>query len=184
VAGQAQEIYARRVPVEEAIARIEKLYKPYHACLRGLVDRARQYFGIAVLVDCHSMPSGSVRTGQPSWAAALELPQKPDFVVGDRYGTSCAADFVDAVEYELRRRGYDVQRNKPYAGGFITEHYGDPANDCHAMQIEVSRALYMDERAVRRGERFAEVAADLAKVACVLADAVAARRDRHRTAAE
>ncbi len=184
VAGQAQEIYARRVPVEEAIARIEKLYKPYHACLRGLVDRARQNFGIAVLVDCHSMPSGSLRTGQPSWAAAIEMPQKPDFVVGDRYGTSCATDFVDAVEYALRRRGYDAQRNKPYAGGFITEHYGNPANDCHAMQIEVSRALYMDERAVRRGERFADVAADLAKVACVLADAVAARRDRHRAAAE
>src|ERR1700731_3229740 len=184
VAGQAQEIYARRVPVEEAIERIEKLYKPYHECLRGLVDRARQNFGIAVLVDCHSMPSGSLRADQPSWAGFVEMPQKPDFVVGDRYGTSCATDFVDAVEYELRRRGYDVQRNKPYAGGFITEHYGNPANHCHAMQIEVSRALYMDERAVRRGERLAEVAADLAKVACVLADAVAARCDRHRAAAE
>jgi N-formylglutamate amidohydrolase len=184
VAGQAQEIYAHRVPVQEAIERIEKLYKPYHACLRGLVDRARQRFGIAVLVDCHSMPSGSLRANQPSWAATLEIPQKPDFVVGDRYGTSCATDFVDAVEYELRRRGYGVQRNKPYAGGFITEHYGNPANDCHAMQIEVSRNLYMDERALRKGERFTEVAADLAKVAGVLADAVATRRDRHRAAAE
>ena len=181
VASQAQEIYARRVPVEEAIERIEKLYKPYHACLRGLVDRARQNFGIAVLVDCHSMPSGTLRQSQTK---VVTMPQKPDFVVGDRYGTSCAPDFVDGVEFELRRRGYDVQRNKPYAGGFITEHYGNPANDCHAMQIEVSRALYMDERAVRRGERFADVAADLAKVACVLADAVAARRDRHRAAAE
>ena len=172
------------MPVEEAMERIEKLYKPYHACLRGLLDRARQNFGIAVLVDCHSMPSGSLRADQPSWAGFVEMPQKPDFVVGDRYGTSCATEFVDAVEYELRRRGYDVQRNKPYAGGFITEHYGNPANDCHAMQIEVSRALYMDERAVRRGERFADVAADLAKVAGVLADAVAARHDRHRAAAE
>jgi N-formylglutamate amidohydrolase len=184
VAGHAQEIYARRVPVEEAIERIEKLYKPYHARLRGLVDRARQNFGIAVLVDCHSMPSGPPRAGQPSWAGFVEMPQKPDFVVGDRYGTSCATEFVDAVEYELRRRGYDVQRNKPYAGGFITEHYGNPVNGCHAMQIEVSRVLYMDERAVRRGERFANLAADLAKVAGVLADAVAARHDRHRAAAE
>src|SRR6202045_2679801 len=71
VAGHAQEIYARRVPVEEAIERIEKLYKPYHACLRGLLDRAQQNFGIAVLVDCHSMPSGSLRANQPSWAATL-----------------------------------------------------------------------------------------------------------------
>jgi N-formylglutamate amidohydrolase len=181
VAGQSQEIYARRVPVEEAIERIEKLYKPYHACLRGLIDRARQIFGIAVLVDCHSMPSGALRQGQTK---LFNLPQKPDFVVGDRYGTSCAPDFVDAVDYELRRRGYVVQRNKPYAGGFITEHYGNPAGECHAMQIEVCRALYMDERTVSKGERFGEVAADLAKIAGVLADAATARRDRHRAAAE
>jgi N-formylglutamate amidohydrolase len=181
VAGQSQEIYARRVPVEEAIERIEKLYKPYHACLRGLIDRARQVFGIAVLVDCHSMPSGTLRQGQTK---LFTMPQKPDFVVGDRYGTSCAPDFVDAVEYELRRRGYDVQRNKPYAGGFITEHYGNPAGECHAMQIEVSRALYMDERTLSKGERFAEVAADLAKIAVALADAATARRDRHCAAAE
>lgn len=181
VAGQAQEIYARRVPVEEAIERIEKLYKPYHACLRALIDRARQIFGIAVLVDCHSMPSGTLRQGQTT---VVTMPHKPDFVVGDCYGTSCAPDFVDAVEYELRRRGYDVQRNKPYAGGFITEHYGNPAGECHAMQIEVSRALYMDERTVSKGEKFAEVAADLAKLAGTLADAATARRDRHRAAAE
>ena len=81
-------------------------------------------------------------------------------------------------------RGYDVQRNKPYAGGFITEHYGNPAGECHAMQIEVSRALYMDERAVSRGERFVEVAADLTAIAAALAEAAAARRDRHRAAAE
>src|SRR5450631_3441472 len=181
VVGQAQEIYACRIPIGEALDRIEKLYKPYHACLRGLIDRARQVFGIAVLVDCHSMPSGTLRQGQTK---LFTMPQKPDFVVGDRYGTSCAPDFVDAVEYELRRRGYDVQRNKPYAGGFITEHYGNPAGECHAMQIEVSRALYMDERTLSKGERFAEVAADLAKIAVALADAATARRDRHRAAAE
>jgi N-formylglutamate amidohydrolase len=105
-------------------------------------------------------------------------------VVGDRYGTSCAPDFVDAVEYELRRHGYAVQRNKPYAGGFITEHYGNPAGECHAMQIEVSRALYMDERTVSKGERFPEVAGVLANIAGALAEAAAARRDRHRAAAE
>jgi N-formylglutamate amidohydrolase len=181
VVGQAQEIYARRLPVEEAIERIEKLYKPYHTCLRGLIDRAQQIFGIAVLIDCHSMPSGSLRQGQTK---VVGIPQRPDFVVGDRYGTSCAPDFVDVVEYELRRRGYEVQRNKPYAGGFITEHYGNPTGECHAMQIEVSRALYMDERTVSRGERFGEIAADLAKIAGVLADAATARRDRHSAAAE
>lgn len=183
VAGQAQEIYARRVPVEEAIGRIEKLYKPYHACLRELLDRARRRFGIAVLIDCHSMPSGSSRPGQslrPDWS---DPPRKPDFVLGDRYGTSCAPDLVGAVEAELRRCGYSVQRNKPFAGGFITEHYGNPANGCHAMQIEVSRALYMDEAAVSKSERFATIAADLTKVAAALAEAVAGHHG-HRAAAE
>jgi N-formylglutamate amidohydrolase len=183
VAGQAQEIYARRVPVEEAIARIEKLYKPYHACLRELLDRARRIFGIAVLVDCHSMPSGTARAGLALWPEVVEPPRRPDFVVGDRFGASCAADFVAAVEGELRRCGYSVQRNRPYAGGFITEHYGNPAEGYHAMQVEVSRALYMDERAVRKNERFTQVAADLTKVASALADAVAGRH-RHSAAAE
>ena len=77
-----------------------------------------------------------------------------------------------------------MQRNKPYAGGYITEHYGNPAGECHAMQIEVCRALYMDERTVSKGEKFADVAADLAKTAGALADAALARRDRHRAAAE
>ena len=183
VAGQAQEIYARRMPVEEAIERIEKLYKPYHNCLRGLIDRARQIFGIAVLVDCHSMPSGSLRQGQSSQVKAADV-ARPDFVVGDRHGASCARDFVDVVEHELRHLGYRVQRNKPYAGGYITEHYGNPAGDCHAMQIEVSRALYMDERAVTREEKFADVAADLTKVAAVLAEVALSHCDRHRAAAE
>ncbi len=184
VATQAQEIYARRMPVEEAIERIEKLYKPYHACLAKLIERARRVFGIAVLVDCHSMPSNIRRAGYTPLFGDLNSPGKPDIVVGDRFGTSCSIDFVDVVEQELRCRGYLVQRNKPYAGGYITEHYGNPANDCHAMQIEVSRALYMDESGLCRGENFETVANDLAKAASVLVEAVAGRHDRHRAAAE
>jgi N-formylglutamate amidohydrolase len=184
VATQAQEIYARRLPVEEALERIEKLYKPYHACLAKLIERARRVFGIAVVVDCHSMPSNIRREGHTPLFGELNPPGKPDIVVGDRFGTSCSADFVDAVEEELRRRGYVVQRNRPYAGGFITEHYGNPANNCHAVQIEVSRALYMDEGGLCKAEKFDTVANDLAKAASELAQAVAERNDRHRAAAE
>jgi N-formylglutamate amidohydrolase len=184
VATQAQEIYARRLPVEEAIQRIEKLYKPYHACLAKLIERARRVFGIAVLVDCHSMPSSIRRAGHTPLFGDLNPPGKPDFVVGDRFGTSCSADFVAAVEQELRRHGYVVQRNKPYAGGFITEHYGNPPNDCHALQIEVSRALYMDECGLCAGEKFETVANDLTKAALVLVEAVAESHDRQRAAAE
>ncbi|QBR72799.1 N-formylglutamate amidohydrolase [Beijerinckiaceae bacterium] len=184
VVGQAQEIYGARLPVSEALGRIEKLYKPYHECLRLLLDRARNSFGVAVLIDCHSMPSGALQLGAAGVVGKIPTGPKPDFVVGDRFGTSCAVAFVDTVEYELRRLGYAVQRNKPYAGGFITEHYGHPAGDCHAMQIEISRALYMDERAVRRGEKFDRVAADLTQLAGALAEAAAGFRDRHRAAAE
>lgn len=184
VVGQAQEIYAGRLPVDEALGRIEKIYKPYHESLRGLLERARKTFGVAVLVDCHSMPSGAVQLGSSGLAGRLPSGPKPDFVVGDRFGTSCAVAFVDAVEYELRRLGYAVQRNKPYAGGYITEHYGNPAGECHAMQIEISRALYMDERAVCRAEKFAKIVTDLTQLAGALADAVNTHRDRHRAAAE
>lgn len=194
VIGQGQEIYAARLPVEEATGRIEKLYKPYHARLHGLVARAQQNFGVAVLVDCHSMPSGPspagaipagpLFAGQARSAGATEAKPKADFVIGDRHGTSCATVLVDIVEAKLRDLGYVVHRNKPYAGGFITEHYGNPAANCHAMQIEVSRALYMDEQNVSRSARFGEIRAALTEVAAALVAAVAARLQAHRTAAE
>jgi N-formylglutamate amidohydrolase len=183
VAAQAQEIYARRMPVADAVQRIEKLYKPYHACLAKLIERARRIFGIAVLVDCHSMPSAIRRAGQTPLFGDLNPRGKPDVVIGDRFGTSCGTDLIDVVEAELRR-SFIVQRNKPYAGGYITEHYGNPANDCHAMQIEVSRSLYMDECGVCRSERFAAVAEALTKAAAVLVEAVAARHGGLRPAAE
>ena len=189
VVGEAQEIYAARLPVDEAMHRIDKLYKPYHRSLRALLERAEKTFGIAVLVDCHSMPSsanavlGTLADPLRRAPAPREKSVKADFVVGDRYGTSCAGFLVDAVEYELRRLGYAVMRNNPYAGGFITEHYGHPANHYHALQIEVNRALYMDEKTLSKGERFTAVTADLTKVAAVLADAVLPRRDE-RAAAE
>jgi N-formylglutamate amidohydrolase len=180
VVGDSQEIYAQRLKVDEALARIEKLYKPYHRALQALLTRARENFGLAVLVDCHSMPSVST----------LPLPEsadrkiKADFVLGDRYGTSAAIEFVDCVEQELRRLGYSVLRNKPYAGGFITEHYGDPANHFHAMQIEVNRALYMDEKSMAKAERFERIGVDLSEVVGTLAQRISARYGGERAAAE
>ncbi len=168
VVGESQEIYTGRLDVAEALARIERLYKPYHARLRDLLDRARRAFGIAVLIDCHSMPSGSATT-----PGAVEKRPRTDFVIGDRHGTSSDPTFVEAVETAMRVRGYLVQRNKPYAGGFITEHYGAPLQGFHAIQIEVSRSLYMDERSLVRTHRFGAVAADLTAILSVLADTLA-----------
>ena len=143
--GEGQEIYGRRLPVAEALARIEAIYRPYHRALSGLIGRARQQFGLAVLVDCHSMPSTPRQDDKPTTA---------DIVIGDRYGTSCSPVFVDSICSQFQRLGYTVSRNKPYAGGFNTEYYGNPGGNCHAIQIEINRALYLDERTLEQGPGF------------------------------
>jgi N-formylglutamate amidohydrolase len=172
VVGDAQDIYRGPLSIAEAMARVEQLYKPYHHALRGLIERAAGAFGLAVLLDCHSMPS-SMADGTGS-----------DFVIGDRYGASAAPWIVETVEAALRGAGYSVRRNKPYAGGFITEHYGVPAAARHGVQIEVNRALYMDERAMAKSERWRAVSADLYAMASQLAVRVAYEIRRPQIAAE
>jgi N-formylglutamate amidohydrolase len=160
VVGDGQEIYRERLAVEDALLRIETLYKPYHRALRRLINRVHQTFGTVVVVDCHSMPSIGVSRDEP---------RRPDVVIGDRYGTSCAQLLPDMVEATMSRLGYSVGRNKPYAGGFITEHYGNPASGLHAIQLELNRAIDVDERRREKSPRFAQVAADFAKLADALA---------------
>ena len=178
VVGDAREIYGRRLPVSEALARIDALYKPWHVQLRRLMQRAEHRFGAAVLIDCHSMPSNAGRGARP------EESVRADVVLGDRYGTSCDSQLVDAAEQGLRRLGYSVVRNKPYAGGFITEHYGNPSLGWHALQIELNRGLYMDEKKLERTEKFARLTADLTEVAQSIADVAAFGFYGKRAAAE
>jgi N-formylglutamate deformylase len=160
VVGDGQEIYRERLVVDDALSRIETLYKPYHRALRRLINRVHQSFGTVVVVDCHSMPSIGVSRDEP---------RRPDLVIGDRYGTSCSPLLPDRVDAIMSKLGYSVGRNKPYAGGFITEHYGNPASGLHVVQLELNRAVYMDERRREKGPRFAQVAADFAKLADALA---------------
>ncbi|MGH6820535.1 MAG: N-formylglutamate amidohydrolase, partial [Methylocella sp.] len=115
----------------------------------------RELFGFAILVDCHSMPSSSMT--RPGGG-------RPDIVLGDRYGTSCASELTELVAQSLTRLGYSVSRNKPYAGGFITEHYGQPSRSLHAMQIEVNRCLYMDERSLQKTAGFPRLLGDLGRL--------------------
>ncbi|MBB5049636.1 N-formylglutamate amidohydrolase [Rhodopseudomonas rhenobacensis] len=160
VVGDGQEIYRERIDVDDALGRIEALYKPYHRALRRLINKAHQSFGSVIVVDCHSMPSIGLSRDEP---------RRPDVVIGDRYGTSCVALVPDVVEQTMTARGYSVGRNKPYAGGFITEHYGNPSSGLHAVQVELNRAIYMDERLRARSPRFDQVIDDFA----ILADALA-----------
>lgn len=152
--GEGQEIYAARLPLSEAVTRIETIYKPYHEQLRRLLSGTHASFGYAVLIDCHSMPA-SVRLGDSGI--------RPDFIVGDRFGVACASALSQAAIGLLSSLGYSVAHNKPYAGGFITEHYGRPAQGLHALQIEVNRGLYMDEKTMRRTAGFDSLVKDLAR---------------------
>jgi len=156
VVGDAQEIYDQRIPVDDALGRIEELYKPYHRALRRLVTKVHRDWGSAVLVDCHSMPST---------AGGKDERPRADVVLGDRYGTSCVAIVSETIEATLTELGYSVSRNKPYAGGFITEHYGNPSAGLHAIQLEINRGLYMDERRYERSDSFSRLAADLETLA-------------------
>ncbi len=154
VVGEAQEIYRRRLSVQDAIERIETLYKPYHKTLRRLLAKTHVDFGYAVLIDCHSMPS-SVQIGNGRTL--------PDFILGDRFGASCHSELIDVASDILTGLGYHVSRNKPYAGGFITEHYGRPAKGLHALQIEINRSLYMDETKACIHSGFTELAQNMEK---------------------
>jgi N-formylglutamate amidohydrolase len=156
IVGEGQEIYARRLPLAEGLARVEALHAPFHAELSRLTERARATFGLAVLVDCHSMPSAA--TGR---AAGERL----DIVVGDRFGASADRAIVEAMIESFRGAGRRVALNKPYAGGYVTERHGRPNEKLHAVQIEISRDLYMDERSLAPHQGFARVTREL-EAAC------------------
>jgi N-formylglutamate amidohydrolase len=135
VVAENKPIYRERLLLEDARMRIEGIYQPYHAALQKLLSDAIAAFGTALLIDCHSMPR-LVRGAER---------QAPDVVLGDRYGTTCAPAVVDMVETAFTAAGLKVARNRPYAGGFATRTYGRPHHGVHALQIEISRHLYMSE---------------------------------------
>ncbi|GLS45290.1 N-formylglutamate amidohydrolase [Methylobacterium brachythecii] len=160
IVADGQEIYRERLPVEDALARIEQLYKPYHRMLRSLIQRTVKSFGNAVLVDCHSMPSTSLGRNDDA---------RTDIVLGDRFGTACAPALIDSFEHYMRAEGLRVVRNKPYAGGFITEHYGEPNLSRHALQIEINRDLYMNERTLALTAEFDGLVECLTRVVAAVA---------------
>jgi N-formylglutamate amidohydrolase len=157
------DIYRGKLAVAEAERRIDTCYRPYHHALHGLIDATRDRFGFCILIDCHSMPSGSSGQG------VTETPDGgSDFVLGDCHGVSCAPVVVHTARRVLADLGYRVARNAPYAGGFTTRHYGRPADHIHTLQIEINRRLYMDEATFARLPAFAAVAAAISAVVAAL----------------
>ncbi len=147
VVTDGEDIYHEPLRFEDALGRIEALYRPYHKALQGLLQATQERFGGCLLVDCHSMPSGQLA---PELGAG-DGNKPADIVLGDCFGTSSAPAVTDIAKAALEASGFTVALNKPYAGGFTTRHYGRPREGVHVLQVEINRALYMDEKLVRRG---------------------------------
>lgn len=152
-------IYKAKLRFEEAENRIETVYRPFHAELSRQLDALHDAHGWTLLIDAHSMPSQAVKTTSHN---------RIDFVVGTRHGRAADPQIVDLVCNFLSGLGWRVARDKPYAGGFITEQYGVPLHGRHALQIEINRALYMDEASYEKHDGFDRIKADMKKLLSVL----------------
>ncbi len=139
VAASGEAIYRGRVPSDEIEQRLETCWRPYHQTLSTLIEQTHQLFGGALLIDAHSMPSSA------SGVSSRDRDHRIDIVLGDNHGEACAPEIIEQAERWFTRHGLRVHRNQPYAGGFTTQRYGRPNLDRHALQIEINRALYMDE---------------------------------------
>jgi len=167
VVGEGQEIYRRKLTFAEARRRIEGAHRPYHQALAGLVDEALTRHGRVALIDWHSMPSAASGLGAPG--AGERARRGCDMVLGDRFGSACAPALTRLVERELEAMGYRVARNAPYAGGYTTEFYGRPAEGVHALQIEINRAVYLDEASLTPTEGFERLKRDIERLTRALA---------------
>jgi len=139
VVSNGRAIYRGKMTIEEAHARVTTYWRPYHDCLQMLLDQSRNDFGEAILIDCHSMPREALVNVRSSDGL------RPEIVLGDRFGVSAAHHIVAAVEDAFVAAGFRVARNMPFAGAYIAQHYGRPARQQHAIQVEIDRTLYMDE---------------------------------------
>jgi N-formylglutamate amidohydrolase len=179
VVADGLEIYRGRIPLAEAMSRVEHVYRPYHQALATLLNEAHKATGHVLLVDCHSMPNSSVQ----------DLPylrgRSVDVVLGDRFGASCSPEIIEVAHQYLSNAGLNVLRNRPYAGGFITENHGLPRLGRHAMQIELNRAIYMNEATQQKSRNFAALHKILQDLCASLAEIMAeAMPQQHAIAAE
>lgn len=154
--GDGRPLYDRRLALDEAAARIARAHAPYHAALEQLMRAAHARHGLAMLVDWHSMPS---RATQGNGGA-----RGPDVVLGDRHGASCAAELTRRLRRAFEALGWRVALNQPYSGGWTTQRWGRPAEGFHAVQIELNRALYLDEATLQPGPGWGRCAAGVARV--------------------
>ncbi|MEM1385809.1 MAG: N-formylglutamate amidohydrolase [Pseudomonadota bacterium] len=175
VVSEGAEIYEGRLSLAQARERIDGIHAPYHRKLEALLTRARRRYGSALLFDCHSMPSEALR------AAPRVRGRCPEIVLGDRFGVAAGRAIVSVTQAAFERAGFVVARNAPFAGGYITQRYGRPAHGLNAVQIEIDRGLYLDQKSLEASTAFADVRA---RIGGVIAELVAATPDLSALAAE
>lgn len=148
VVANGRAIYQGKLTCKQASQRIDQYWHPYHRMLQSLLNDAVDRFGQAILIDCHSMPHEAMD------GAARGRKPRAEIVLGDRFGAAAGGSVVDMIESAFVDAGLKVTRNTPFAGAYVTQTYGRPSRDQHAVQIEIDRALYMDEKAICPNENF------------------------------
>ncbi|EDP63481.1 N-formylglutamate deformylase [alpha proteobacterium BAL199] len=163
VVSNSAPVYRGKLRFADALQRIDGCWRPFHAALADAIEETLDRFGYCILLDAHSMPSNVLTLGADGRAYPVA-----DVVLGDCHGGSCSTQLVQRCERVMARQGYRVHRNTPYAGGFVTRHYGRPESGVHALQIELKRGLYMNERRFQHSGGFARVAADMRRLVAAL----------------
>jgi len=148
VVANGRPIYRGKLSRGEADRRIETYWRPYHEALAAQLDQAYLMFGQSVLIDCHSMPHEAMD------AVVRMGAKRPDVVLGDRFGAAASDEVVSRIEAAFQAAGLVVVRNTPFAGAYITQQYGRPSRNRHAVQVEIDRALYMNEQLIRPNGNF------------------------------
>lgn len=164
VVSNGRAIYTGKLTLNEAHARITQVWRPYHDTLQMLLDEAHADFGEAILIDCHSMPHEALENVGPPGAT------RPDVVLGDRFGASAASSVVEKVEAAFASAGFKVARNMPFAGAYICQNYGRPSRRHHAVQVEIDRSIYMNEKTIKPNANYAAFKDILSGIVSELAD--------------
>ncbi|MGH1370124.1 MAG: N-formylglutamate amidohydrolase [Maritimibacter sp.] len=164
VVSGGRQIYRGKIPLSEAHARLKEHWYPYHDKLRALLQESHQLFGQAILIDCHSMPHEAIES------LCRSRQERPEIVIGDRFGASAHSGIVEGIEAAFRSEGFKVARNTPFAGAYIAQHYGRPSRNQHVVQVEIDRALYMNEKLIRKNGNYASFQAALTRIIPLLAN--------------
>lgn len=164
VVANGRAIYSGKITLREAKARIDEYWHPYHDALTVLLDDSRALYGEAILIDCHSMPREAIET------ISVAKGGLPDIVIGDRFGAAADGAILEMVEAAFHRAGLKTARNAPFAGGYVTQHYGRPARGQHVLQIEIDRSLYMNETMIRPNGNFKAFESVMRKVVAEISE--------------